>query len=624
MGYVSKYRSLIFWLVWGMGTAVVFSRVFSDFWAPAGVFMVLLGFGIFLGLTQQFLTSVRLRRVAWVLCAFVALLLVWKPALGTVQRVLGLKISRFLLVEDVRQMAGFLESAHPDPYLHSGGRIGFHRRMQNLIRAIPEAGMTPAEFYRHLCPLLAAVRDGHTGFWPPFRLDQASPGGIPLWFQAVEDGLYVAQVTDPAQEGLIGHRLAAVESIPLGVLLERQAQIKGYDNEVQLLRYLGYDGSLWYGPLLEHLVPEWKGGAIRVDLLSPAGSEITVNLEPNAGSGASLVGPATVVELPSMERSDYVYRFMDDEMKTVLLILENMYAYRETFEMELVNQKSLRKGLANHLYERYNGTPPPAGREKLLEGIPSATDLFSDLVVAMKENQSENLIIDLRRNQGGNAFISTILMYFLYGKEALIEFRDRRSIYVRKYSPLFWKQYRGWSLRDINRHQPIRLRESDYDFAGYPEQMERMDGETAIRMIEEEAAASATFWSEYQSGTHSGFYRPKNVYLLCSPLTNSSGYAFMYDHWAAGAKLIGVPSSQAGNGFGAWVGFRLKHSWLQGGISHLYITHFRDDPERGRLFRPDLELSYEDLRTVNFDPNAELLFALELSGLSTGSSGQSD
>jgi hypothetical protein len=609
---LSKYRTLIYWLTWGIAMTLVFGMIQRDYRTP---FMIFMGFGVFLGVTLQFVVGRWLRRATWTICVLVALMIVWKPSVSAIQRVLNLNISRNFLVADARQMASILEATHPDPYMQSGGKIAFHRKLQDLIRTIPREGMTQTEFYRHLSPLLAAVGDGHTSLWPPFTLDPQSPGGIPLYFQAVEDVLYVAAVTDPDYKDLIGFRLLAVESIPMGVLLDRQAQIKGYDNRYQLMRYLGYDGSLWYGKLLEHLIPEWQGGVIHVDLLSPEEIEISVAFEPNLNGQETLVQPATIVDLPSTESSDYVYRFMDEDRKTVLLLVENMYAYRETFEMELQTQKSLRKGLAKHLYQRYNHAPAPKSTGELIEGIPSATELFRDLVSVMKDNQTENLIIDLRRKQGGNAFISSVLFYFLYGKEALVDFSTKKSIFIKKYSPLFWKQYRGWNIRDINEHQPIELLDDDYDFSGYPEPGESLDRQTAIRIIEDEASKAATFWKEYQSGEYAGYYRPENIFLLCSPLTNSSGYAFMYDHWAAGGKLVGVPSSQAGNGFGAWVGFRLNYSRLGGGISHLFITHFRDNPELGRLFRPDFELSFGDLRSVEFDPNAEVLHALKLSGV---------
>jgi hypothetical protein len=607
--FLKKYYFLIFWLVWGISMSLMFGFMLQDFQTCFTIFM---GFGIFLGLILQFVKIKWLRRSAWFICVVIAIIIVWKPVISFVQRTLNQKISRNFLVDDVRQMALILETTHPDPYFHGGGKIAFNRRMQNLIRTIPEDGLTQTEFYRHLCPFLASVGDGHTTLWPPFHLDNQSPGGIPLYFQAVEDYLYVAGVIDPEHQHLIGSKLLSVENVSIDDLLKRQARIKGHDNEYQLMRYLGYDGSLWYRKVLAHLIPEWKGVSIHVVLKNPKGLEIELNLEPNNRGQDNLIMPATSVKLPPTEKSNYVYRFMDEKKKTVLLLIENMYTYRESFEMEMVLQGSLRKDLANYLYQKYNDAPSPGSTKDLIAGIPSATVLCRELVEVMKRNRTENLIIDLRRNQGGNAFISTIFFYFFYGKEAHISFSDKKSIFIKKYSPLFWNQYPAWNIDDINKHQPIKLTEYDYDFSGYPEQGDHLSRKESIRIVEEEASMAATFWQEYKSEDYSGYYRPKNILILCSPLTTSSGYAFMYDHWAAGGKVVGIPSSQAGNACGAWVGFKLNYSCLKGGISHLYITHFRDNPEMGRVFSPDYEMTYENLKTFNFDPNAEILYAMGL------------
>jgi len=67
--------------------------------------------------------------------------------------------SRDELIEDARQLADAIESAHPDPYTRGGGRIAFHRRLQRLLNAIPEEGMTQDEFIRLLRPFVAAVGD---------------------------------------------------------------------------------------------------------------------------------------------------------------------------------------------------------------------------------------------------------------------------------------------------------------------------------------------------------------------------------------------------------------------------------------------------------------------------------
>jgi hypothetical protein len=64
--------------------------------------------------------------------------------------------SRVQLVEDVRQLAHLLETAHVDPYIRGGGKIAFHRRFQRLLEAIPAKGLTRDEFVYLLRPCLAA------------------------------------------------------------------------------------------------------------------------------------------------------------------------------------------------------------------------------------------------------------------------------------------------------------------------------------------------------------------------------------------------------------------------------------------------------------------------------------
>lgn len=607
--FLKKFHYMLIWLILGFIMSMLFGFIMRDYQTS---FTILMGFSLFLGMTLQFVKSKWFRMLAVFLCVIFAINLVWKPLVSSVQSFLNQKISRSFLVDDVRQLATILESTHPDPYSHGGGKIAFNRRMQNLIRTIPDEGLTKSEFYRHVSPFLASVGDGHTSFWEPYHLNGQNPGGIPLFFQAVENILYVAGVINPNDEHLIGAKLVSVENVSFKELLNRQRQIKGYDNEYQLMRNLGYDGSLWFKARMEHLLPELEGDTIHVVLLKADGKEVVCRFVRNTKGPDHLITAKTNVALPSTERSNYVYQFIDEEKKTVLLLIENMYTYRESFEMELVVQKSLRTELAKHLYEKYNTSTPPGNEKDLVLGIPSATELCRQMVEEMKQNQSENLIIDLRRNQGGNAFISTIFLYFFYGKEALVSFSDKKSIFIKKYSPLFWKQYWGLDIDDINKNQPIKLTKNDYDFSNYPEQRENLSREDAIRIIEEEASTAATFWNEYQSEKYSGYYRPKNIFILCSPLTNSSGYAFMYDQWASGGKLVGIPSSQAGNTCGAWVGFKLNNSNLGGGISHLYITHFRDNEQMGRTFRPDFEMTYDNLNSYDFDPNAEILFTKHL------------
>ena len=59
-------------------------------------------------------------------------------------------VDRCSLIEDIRQLSGILESSHPDPYIRGGGKIAYHRRLQELILSIPEEGMTIKAFQNRL------------------------------------------------------------------------------------------------------------------------------------------------------------------------------------------------------------------------------------------------------------------------------------------------------------------------------------------------------------------------------------------------------------------------------------------------------------------------------------------
>ena len=599
-------RSILIGLLFGLVLGAVIQNIFLGLCIGAG-------YGAVLGILSLLRQPRWLQPTILGLCIIITAVVTWDPVKVLIQRERGLRLDRRFLVEDIRQLASILESAHPDPYYHGGGKLAFHRRMQNLICSVPENGLTATEFYELLRPFMAAVGDGHTNLMTPSRQNTANRGAIPLYFKVIEKKLYVSGVMDSAHLDLLGSVLVSVEGVEVSDLLLRQSQLRGCDNEFQVLRNLGYDGSLWQQADLRQILPEWRDTSrIQLVLHTPGFEPRAYSLPVTGSTKEQLLVPQTRLQLPSTAKSDYAYKWLDTEKKTVLLLLENMYAYRESFEMGQSIGGDQRHSLAKYLYERANDRSAPQSYTDIVAGIPSITELCRELVQVMRENQSENLIVDLRRNQGGNAFISTIFYYFFYGKEAMIDFGEKRSILVKKYSPYFWDTYPNRNLADINQHQPLELLPDDYDFSGHPEPGYQFSREETIRLIEEEVILSPTFWNEFQSEEYSGYYRPPNIIILCTPMTTSSGYAFMYDHYTAGALVVGTPSSQAGNNFGAWLGFELQNSGIFGHVSHLWITHFPDDPEMGKVFQPHQLLTYDRLRSYDFDPNSEILFALDL------------
>jgi hypothetical protein len=87
------------------------------------------------------------------------------------------KIPREKLIQDIRQLNDILEDAHPDPYINGGGKVAYHRRLQELISKVPEEGLSREEFFFHISPFIAKLEDAHTNLISDKELqDRANPG----------------------------------------------------------------------------------------------------------------------------------------------------------------------------------------------------------------------------------------------------------------------------------------------------------------------------------------------------------------------------------------------------------------------------------------------------------------
>jgi hypothetical protein len=80
-----------------------------------------------------------------------------------------------------------------------------------------------------------------------------------------------------------------------------------------------------------------------------------------------------------------------------------------------------------------------------------------------------------------------------------------------------------------------------------------------------------------------------------------------------GAVIIGRPSGQEPNAFGSIQEYTLNNSKIQGYISHKRFGPFPADRTDFKYFiKPDYELTYDILKSFSFDPNADILFTMEI------------
>jgi hypothetical protein len=324
----------------------------------------------------------------WILPAIIVLAM---SVLGAAQT-----FTRAALVEDVRQLAALIEATHPDPYANGGGKIAFHVRLQKLLGEIPEAGMNRDDFIRILRPFVAGVGDSHTEIWTSYEVDDLRPAGIPFQFRVVEDRLYVAAVTRQEDASYLGSVLVSVEGVPMAELVERQKRLVALENEYHGLEEL-CSHTLWYGPYLQDLLPEWTDT-----------SKIAFELKRSSGETVHLTAdlPVTVRQLyrpstqfavpvpgPSGFRVDFLEQMpgaSDPAAAIAYLRVDHMTGYREIDEAQ--------------------------GRTS---SAPSATETFRDLVIGMAEAGTRTLVVDLRHDGGGDSLMADILVYFLYGKTVL-------------------------------------------------------------------------------------------------------------------------------------------------------------------------------------------------------------
>jgi len=515
-------------------------------------------------------------------------------------------IRQELLIEDTRQLVEILENSHPDPYLKGGGKIAFHRRFQEVLLQIPEEGLTLKEYYRLLLPLVGSVGDGHTFLLPPWPTQGDS--GLPFTFNIVDKNLYAEKVFEPGHKFLLGAKLKSINNISFGDLLERFKPLIGWDTEYQLLtlfrRFLN-DLSL-----LGILFPEWnQERPLKIEFLLPTGETKSLLVSVKGKIPSQPIEAPSKVILPSTEKIDFAYSFLDPEKETCLLRIDGMFGYRENFELFRAMGANWVPLQASRVYEKFHQKKAPDNLDQLIAAIPSATETFRQMVEEMKKTDTKKLLVDLRKNGGGNFLMAYILAYFLFDQEEIKRASD--SFSIKKYSDLYFANYPNDSLEKVNEGRKIALTRTDYGFADDPYFKNKLvsaadkeaEWEKQLKMI-------PTFYSEYKSGLYKKYYRPDEIVIISSPWTYSSAHTLMLMFYRMGAKIIGVPSGQAGNCFGDILMFQLKNTGIRGYVSHKLFISFPEDPSLGHILKPHRELTYDDLRRCQFDPNASILLAL--------------
>ena len=532
------------------------------------------------------------------------------------------RLSQADAVEDILQLAQALSEAHPDPYTALGGPLAFHRRVAEIVDAIPTDGVTRSQLLTRLRPLVAALRDGHTAIRLPGAPLIPPPGseksGLPFEWDTASERVYIAGVYDEAHRGLLGATLSAVGGVPFAELAQRMGALRGFDNPVNnlthLMEALGDRAQL--ADLAGDAEPtsdqpaESEEPEIAIEVVSADGKSERILCR--LGASGTALRPESTLSLPAFNAADLASGFIGAGGRVAYLRVGSLMRYREAFEVW--RAAGFERPLGDHLMEVATaalGGAPPDDIAAKIASVPSATEMLTGLFEEMARRRTPAFVIDLRESTGGNSFFASILEYFLYGREGVITADP--GYQIPRSSPLYFANYAGTPETE----QAARLRNGGYDFAEEeqwrrwrrdgltPEELDRRRTEFA-----EGVEQSPTF-ARAVTASYPGVTWPLEVVVVTAARTYSAGFDVAAQLVKHGARVVGVASGQAGNCFIDTLNYQLPHSQLDVSISFKRSLLFPEDAERGAVLTPEKELTYDQLAASHFDPQTSVRLALE-------------
>jgi hypothetical protein len=503
------------------------------------------------------------------------------------------------IVADFRYFIHQLEATHPDPYTNYGGKAFFHRAAHETLWSLKDDSVTTRE---ELCwrirAFLAPLRDGHTQIHYPET--QGSFSLVPIRFKAVGDGLFIRRLPGEHQQ-LIGSRLVGIENVQTKDLCEEMMKIYPAENEIGKLANICGHGH--QPVVLGRIIPNLRQDTITYHLMTPEGNTVCLPLPLIPVEQWKEWNNGQMVQENRFPTENLTYTFTDKQKNT-------MY-FRSTSIMARDNIEYMYQAGMNYYddlkycYDKVYHRPVPSDTLKAIASLPSFSEEFEKMLQQMKRNKSENLIIDLRGNGGGWTPITYPTLYQLWGDGYLQ--KNFQNYLYRLLSPLYMQKI-NMTLEQFNARYHTNYEFGDYTFYESDEKTQAVTDETRTRFV---SNSMSCIQDKLAKQNGQPVYTPKHIYVLADADTYSAAFHYMFYLWKMGAKIVGVPSSQAPNTYMEVTQFTLPRTRLEGSISNsMQLFLSADDPCAKQLI-PDILLTYDDYKRYNFDSQAEVLYLLD-------------
>lgn len=502
------------------------------------------------------------------------------------------------LVNDFLFFCDMLEETHPDPYTGFGGRPFFSIQRDLMADRIANDSLSLTDFCDLLNEFIVPLKDIHTFVQYPPSDSQPLKYVRCIAFDVLNDGLMVSGIAQPYSQYL-GSRLLATNDVPVETLAERMTKIKPSENKIGNLRNL----SIWgIQDVILHKLGVAFNDTVRYHLLTSNQDTVYVDLPVVEGKHYADVEMERLNSSLSLPQGNMQFGLIGGEEDIMYFRLSRVMA-RENYKYCYEN------GWSNALdditnYYKSSGKDMPEDINEAIAAIPSLSEEFSKMLMEMKENDIETLIIDLRGNGGGWTPIVLPSMMMMFGDDYFG--KDFEIKNIRLISDAFLRKL-NLSLDQLNQSWGAQFKVGDY-----VAMTEYEDADLAtLRSLKLQNAMTETP-ELLRSLNGQPLYRPKQIFVVTDPFTNSAAFHYAFYLWKMGAHLVGVPTSQAPNTFMEVTPFQLPYTNLAASASNTMQQFFPPDSPYAKIFKPDIEISSKDYSNHNLDANTPILTILDL------------
>jgi len=508
-------------------------------------------------------------------------------------------INRDTLVSDFKYFISVIEETHPDPYSAYGGRVYFKKGAFDVETKLKNNDYTQDEFVSMISEFISTLGDSHTGMRVARPKNDPNALKLPISLSTSTDNLFITALPKD-YEHLLGSRLVSLNNIPLKDLLEKAGEINPTENYYGKCHYFRRRISdyLYASKLIPNIELETT---IELKTISGEIKKISLSyLTPEEYKEVKFVETDSWNEISD----DYIsYQFVDKKKETMHLRMTSVMA-RGAFIIMDEGGFSNFEMYIDYFYKTIMKCERPKDKAEAINKMPSFIEIFYNMLVSMKKNNSKNLIIDLRDNTGGYTSITRPSLYQMFGDRYLET--DMSTNSYRLISPLYMKKI-GTTLDEYNKKNASNFEFGDYVFR------EKSSNKQTIELRRKRFIEGKSNLSPFvKENDGKPLYEPKNIYVLTNDRTFSAAFHYAYYLWKMGATVVGVPSCQAPNTYMETTPFTLPLTDLSGSISNSLQEFLPSTHRCAKTFYPEHMMNWDDYKKYNFDKHSEIKYVLDL------------